>query len=390
MTQTKSTVSLITPPQQVKQGSTIKVFYFITELSIGGAQIALYNLVSCLDRDRYEQTVICLYNGDKFVGQQIGSLGIPIIDLGMRNKLRVDAFWRLYLLLRQTHPDILYTWMFHSNIPGRIIGRLAGVQHIISSEHTMGQEGRGRRWLNRLTSPFADRIICVSQAIADYARQVIGLPGEKLVVIPNGIDLDKFTNLPSKNQARLRFHLPEGQVIIGAIGRPRPVKGYAILLQAFIQIANERPQTHLVFVGDGPDKKALAAKAAEAGLIECVTFLGDQADIPGLLPAFDILAMPSVNEGLGIVALEAMAAGLPVMGTRVGGIPEVVVEGETGLLVPPSDAPALTEALLGLIDDSGLRRRFGEAGRRYVCDHFSEQNVRLKTENLYTELLRDD
>jgi sugar transferase (PEP-CTERM/EpsH1 system associated) len=387
MTLKKEPVNFLTPAPQANQRSTIKIFHFITELSIGGAQVALYNLVSCLDRERYEQAVICLYNGNKRIGQQIIALGIPVYDLEMRNKFRLDAFWRLYQLLGQSQPDILYTWMFHANIPGRIIGRLVGIHHIISSEHTMGQEGRGRRWLNRLTSPLADRIICVSHAIATYATQVIGIPADKLVVIPNGIDLEKYTNLPSQNQARTRFGLPQKEFIIGAIGRLHPVKGYSTLLQAFIQIARERLQTHLLFVGEGPDRQKLAAQAARAGLSERVTFLENQVDIPGLLPGLDVLAMPSLHEGLGIVAIEAMAAGLPVVGTRVGGIPEVVIDGESGLLTPPSDAQALAEALLRLINDPDLRKRLGLAGRAHVYAHFSQQTVLLKTENLFSELL---
>ncbi len=361
--------------------------YFITELSVGGAQVALYNLLACLQGDTHQAVVACLYNGDKLIGQRISALGVPVYDLGMPNKLRLDAFWRLFNLLRQTRPDILYTWMFHANIPGRLVGRLAGVPHIISSEHTMGQEGGGRRWLNRLTAPLADRIVCVSQGIVDYAVEVIGLPKEKLALIPNGIDLEKYAALPSQAEARLRQHLPEEQIIVGAIGRPRPVKGYGILRQAFQQIAERRPNTHLVFVGDGPDKETLAAQAARSGLAQRVTWMGDQTDIPGLLPAFDILAVPSIYEGLGIVALEAMAAGLPVVGSRVGGIPEVVIEGETGLLVPAGDVSALAAALTRLVNDPDLRRRLGEAGSARVCERYSQQSVREKTLTMYSELL---
>lgn len=369
------------------QRPPVRVIYFITELSVGGAQVALYNLVSGLDQKKYAQSVVCLYNGDKLIGQKIASLGIPVIDLGMRHKLRLDAFWRLYRLLRKNQPDILYTWMFHANIPGRVIGRLGGVRTIVSSEHTMGQEGLTRRWLDRMTSRFADRIICVSQGIANFGSKVIGFPPEKLVVIPNGIDLEIYTSLPSQAQARARYNLPEKDILIGAVGRPRPVKGYAVLLKAFFQISEVHPQAHLVFVGEGPDKMQLAKQAAQAGLAESVTFLGDQENIPGLLPALDILAMPSLHEGLGIVALEAMAAGLPVVGTRVGGIPEAVIDGVTGYLVPPSDASALSEALLRLIEDQILRQQLGEAGRKYVYEHFSEGDVRKKTEDLFAELL---
>ena len=252
----------------------------------------------------------------------------------------------------------------------------------------MGQEGLLRRWLDRLTAPLADRVICVSQEVAQFASGVIGLPASKLIVIPNSIDPARFESLPTQTQARHHYNLPEQALIIGAIGRPRPVKGYSILLQSFGMIVSSNPIARLFFVGDGPDKKDLMDQAALSNLSEHVIFLSDQEDIPGLLPALDILAIPSLYEGMPNVALEAMAAGLPVVGTRVGGTPEVIIDGETGLLVPASDAWALAGALLRLIENPELRQRFGQAGRKRVCEHFSQQSLRVRTENLYNELLR--
>lgn len=192
-------------------GSThrIKVFQFITELSAGGAQTALYNLLACLDQEKYDIKVACLYNGDGLSARRIATLGIPVADLGMTRKFRLDAFWRLFWLLKQDQPDILQTWMFHANIPGRLVGRAAGVRHIISSERTMGQEGLLRRWLDRLTAPLADRVICVSQEVAQFASGVIGLPASKLIVIPNSIDPARFESLPTQTQARHHYNLPE-------------------------------------------------------------------------------------------------------------------------------------------------------------------------------------
>jgi glycosyltransferase involved in cell wall biosynthesis len=363
--------------------------HFITELSAGGAQTALFNLLAGFDSETYDFKVVCLYNGNGLAARRIAGLGIPVIDLGMANKLRLDSYWRLLRLMQQDPPQILHTWMFHANIPGRIIGRIARVRRIVSSERTMGQEGRLRRWLDRLTASFADRIICVSQEVARFAEQVIGLPGGKLVVIPNGIDPRRFENLPARNQARLLHGLPEEALIIGAIGRPRPVKGYTFLLQAFERLAQEHPASLLLFVGDGPDKMSLMRQAAGYNLNDRVYFLPDQEDIPALLPALDILAVPSLFEGMPNVALEAMAAGLPVAATRVGGVPEVVLDGETGLLVPPADAPTLAGALARLAQEPELRRRLGAAGKARACEQFSIQNVCIKTRALYSELLRD-
>ena len=146
---------------------SIPILHFITELSIGGAQMALLRLLERLDRQRFDIQVACLYNGDGVVAEQIKKMGIPVTDLGMSSKLRLDALGRFYGLLRCFRPAILHTWMFHANIPGRILGRAAGVPVIISSERTMGQEGALRRLSNRWTAGLADRIVCVSQNVAD-------------------------------------------------------------------------------------------------------------------------------------------------------------------------------------------------------------------------------
>jgi glycosyltransferase involved in cell wall biosynthesis len=366
----------------------IKVLHFITELSAGGAQTALVNLLVCLDRERFDLKVTCLYNGDGMAARRIAALGIPIVDLGMSGKFRLDAFWRLYRLLSRERPHILHTWMFHANLPGRLLGRAAGIHCIVSSERTMGQEGPLRRWLDLITASFTDRIICVSHEVARFAANVIGLPVGKLTVIPNGIDPARYASLPTQKLARLQYSLPEQAFIVGAIGRPRPVKGYPFLIEAFAEIAASHPNSCLMFVGDGPEKNRLMELAARFNLNRQVIFLPDQEDIPGLLPALDVLAIPSLYEGMPNVALEAMAAGLPVVASQVGGTCEVVVDGETGLLVPASDVKMLTAALLRLIDDPALRTRLGEAGRRRVCEHFSQESVCQKMEILYTDLLR--
>jgi sugar transferase (PEP-CTERM/EpsH1 system associated) len=364
------------------------IIHLITELDRGGAQTALYRLLAHTDRQRYAPRVICLYNGDKVVAQQIRQLGIPVTDLGMTAQWRLDALWRFYRILRQERPSILHTWMFHANIPGRILGRLAGVPAIISSERTMGQEGRFRRWLNRLTGNLPDNIICVSQQVADFAANEIGLPSAKLTVIRNGIDIAQFANLPDQQTARAEFGLPSQGRIIAAVGRPRPVKGFAYLLDAFAQIAAAYPDLYLVFVGDGPDKRPLQTAAQQLPIANRVLFLGDQQEIPRLLAGVDMLVLPSLWEGLPNVVLEAMAAGLPVVGTAVGGTPELVIHNETGLLVPPRDPAALAAAIRQLLDHPEQAAQMGRNGRQRAAKQFTIEGMVERTETLYEKILQ--
>jgi sugar transferase (PEP-CTERM/EpsH1 system associated) len=365
--------------------SSQRILHLITELDIGGAQKALARLLSHLDRKRFSPHVACFYNGQEMVAQEIRKLGIPVTNLGMITKWRWDAFWRLYFLLRRERPTILHTWMFHANIPGRVLGRLANVPIVISSERTMGQESPWRYRLNRVTHPLADRITCVSQQVEDFVVGQIGIPRDKTVVIPNGIDVKHFKNLYKDNKMRSTYHLPRDVPVIGTVTRLNRVKRLDVLLQA-IELLQE---THGVIVGEGPEHEYLKAQATRLGLSERISFTGHQRDVRPWLAAFDIFVLSSDWEGMSNALLEAMAAGLPVVATAVGGTPEVVVEGETGFLVPPRDPEALAEAILRLLRDPDLRRRMGEAGRKRVAEHFSVEQMVQKTEALYEHLVAE-
>jgi glycosyltransferase involved in cell wall biosynthesis len=365
----------------------VKVLHLITELSIGGAQSSLLRLIEHFDNPRFEFSVACFYNADGSVAAQIRKIGVPVFDLGMKNKAQFSALANLYHLLKRERPFILHTWMFHANLPGRLFGRLTQTPVIISSERTMGQEGHFRRRLNRLTVPLTDCVICVSQSVADFASQRIGLPVERLVVIPNGIDPNQFENLPAKEHLRRYFNLPEKAFVIGAIGRPRPVKGYQFLLQALGALAPKFPDVLLLFVGNGPDRERLINQSQRMGLETSAIFWSDSTNIPRLLPSLNILAIPSLYEGMPNVALEAMAAGLPVVATAVGGIPEVVLEGKTGFLVPPRDPEALARAIERIMQNPAQGIRMGQAGRQRVKEQFTIQETVRKVEQLYNTLL---
>jgi glycosyltransferase involved in cell wall biosynthesis len=366
---------------------TVKVMHLITELSTGGAQVALRRLLTNCDRQRFDMQVACLYNGDGAVGQQIRQASIPVHDLKMRAKTDIKAFSRLFHLLRREKPHILHTWMFHANFSGRISGRIARVPIIISAERTMGQEKWMRRRLDKATAYLADRVVCVSQATAIYAAQVIGIPESKLAVIPNGVDLADFDHLPDVDLARAAWNLPAQGVIIGAVGRLHAVKGFTYLLEAFARLAPDFPQATLLLVGDGPDRSILEQLAARYRLSQRVTFMGEQTDVPSFLAALDVLALPSLHEGMPNVVLEAMAAGLPVVASHTGGVPEVVVHGETGWLVAAADQGALCKAIFNLLNDPSRAQAMGKAGRQRVERLFNLADTISITEILYEQLM---
>ncbi|MEM7129624.1 MAG: glycosyltransferase [Chloroflexota bacterium] len=410
-------------------GKRVRVVHFITELSNGGAQNALLRLLTNLDRARFEATVVCLYNGNEAVGEGIRGIGIEVIDLGMGNqKWRFGAFPRLYGLLRTIRPTILHTWLFHANLPGRVLGRLAGIPIVICSERTMAMEGEWRYRLNRLTIGMVDCTIAVSHNVRDFCVDHIKMPAQKVTVIPNGVivpnslsyplqdDLEKddlgqegsdWTNV-QKETARVKlglcqsasvennYHIAgnslkreldsavEDGYVIGAVSRLYPVKGVNYLVEALVHV----DKAELVVIGDGTDENILKQLAEELGVASRIHWLGNRNDVPELLMGFDLFVQPSLHEGMPNTVLEAMAAGLPVVATAVGGTPEVVVDGETGLLVEPANPKALSAGINRLIADPILRNRFGQAGYKRVKESFSVENMVNATTQLYTKLLR--
>ncbi len=362
----------------------IRVLYLITELNVGGCERALGRLLAGLDRERFEPVVTCLYGGSASpVAASIRGLGLPVFDLGMTHKWRLDALLRLYYLLRNERPKILHTLLFHANIVGRILGRLAGVPVVISGERTMGMESRWRYLTNRLTLSLVDRVVCVSEQVAAFCRQRIDLALEKTVVIPNGVDFPTMDSLMDQPTARRQVGLPSDGVWIGTVARLDPVKRLDLLLEALSILEH----VQALVVGYGAENERLSRMAEELGLQNRVRFVGYQRDVWPWLAACDVYAVSSDWEGMPNAVLEAMGVGLPVVATAAGGTPDVVVDGETGLLVPQDDPAALAAALDRLINDPELRRTMGAAGQKRARTRFSAQQMVERTQALYAELL---
>ena len=367
---------------------SIKILHLITELDTGGAQKALARLLAHLDRERFAPHVACLYNGDKPVAQEIRTLDIPVTNLGMTAHWRLDALWRFYRLLRQERPMILHAWMFHANMLARVIGQFTRVPIIITSRRNVEIGGASREQLKHYTRSLDHANIAVCELARQAEIERTGVAPNKVITIYNGIETAPF-EAASTTVIRAQLNLPSTAPIVGTVGRLHPQKGLPYLLTAFREINAIYPNAHLLVVGAGELRAVLESQAQQLGISHRVIFTGNRQDIPDLLACVDIFVLPSLWEGLPNVVLEAMAAGLPVVATAVGGTPEVVVNDVTGLLIPPRDPQALADAIHRLLRDPELRQRMGQAGRARVAEHFSVEQMVRKTETLYEHLLAE-
>lgn len=339
-------------------------------------------LVTRLNRERWTPTVYCL-SGPGGLVSDLEAAGVPCVCLGARSSMDVGIVWRLARELRRTRPQLLQTFLFHANFVGRLAARLARVPRVVSGIRVAERRTRTHLRLDRLTQGLVDRNVCVSTAVAEFAKREAGLKPEKTVVIPNGVDVEQFADAVPADLSV--FGIRPGAPVMIAVGRLDPQKGVDDLIAAF---ALRQPAGwHLLLVGEGPLRQELSAQIRRAGLSPNVHLVGWRNDVSQLLRAADCLVHAALWEGMPNVVLEAMAAGLPVIATRVEGVEELVIPGETGLIVPPKAPADLSQAIAQVAADPELRRRFGAAGQRRARDHFSwDATVAAYTE-LYSTLL---
>ena len=295
----------------------------------------------------------------------------------------------------RAHPvDLLHTQCTgYEESP--VAARLAGVRRVLGTFHVNStldlhgvRSGPSYRVLEQVSNRCLDAAVAVSHATRRDWIDRTHVPAGRVAVVHNGIDPDHFRRRQSRAEARRRFGIPADALVVGGLGRLDEVKGFPDLLHAAARLRPEFPGLVVVIAGDGPLRAALQAEADRLGLGGSVRLLGFQADVQAVLDTLDVFALPSLCEALPYALLEAMATELPAVGSTVGGVPEVIAPGATGLLVPPRDPAALAAALRTLLADADLRSRMGRAGRTRVVEKFHERDMVRQTIDVYRKVAR--
>ena len=356
-----------------------RVFYLITELDVGGAEKTLYELATRLNRKRYEPIVACL-TGRGPVGDWLRKAEIDVIHIDMRSWYDIPAWLRLRKALREFRPHIVHSFLFHANLAGRLATMGLGIERTISAVR-VEEPRRAHLWGERLTRGLADTITCVSESARQYTHERAHVPLSKLVVIPNGLDPDRYfmplVRPPSK------WELPEDGPMVGVIGRLSEQKRPLLMLQAAQKVIGHLPDTVFAFAGDGELSERCRAEAQKLGIAKQIRWLGWIEDTRPLLARMDLLALSSAWEGMPNVVLEAMACAKPVIATAVGGCRDLISDGETGHLVPPEDATFLAEKIVALLTDKEKAERLGHAARERIKAYYLVGNMVSANESLY-------
>jgi len=356
----------------------------IDSLDVGGAERHVVGLGSALVRRGYRVSLACAAGGA--LQEAAAAAGITVCVVGRHAvKRRFDSGYALGLagVLRRQPVDLVHAHLYAS-ATAAAAAVTATRMPLLVTEHSQAEWRSPRaRWGSRRAYARAGRIIAVSDAIAQRLHAEDRVRNDKIVVVPNALVPPCEAGLSRQDELALAAG-PR----IGVVARLQPEKGVACFLDAASLIRQQAPGARFLIVGDGPDRAALQDRAARLGLDSAVTFLGFRLDAPSLIGKLDLLIIPSFSEGTPLVALEAMAAGVPVVASAVGGIPDQVRHGQEGLLVPAGDAGALAAAVLLLLANPGLRQRFSAAGRARVGSLYSLAAMTAATEAVYRVMMR--
>lgn len=374
----------------MKPSGTLGIVHVIDSLEYGGLERVVADLAIAQTKHGHAVTIFSLCDTDGF-RPILEQAGIPVV-IGDKQGA---ADPKLIRLLRSTlldgRVDVVHTHNFVPSYYAAAATRFSRRQPVlVNTCHNMGGRlgNRRLRWLYQWSLAHSRRIAMVGSKVRDQLLSRNLVPAARSSVVMNGIPVDHFQRSPAvRAEIRQELGIAPQALVVGTVGRLVELKNQRLLLDAVAQLAPSHPDLVVVLAGDGPLRNELEAFAAQRGIADRVVFTGARKDVPRLLNAFDVFALPSRTEGLSIALLEACAAGLPLLATRVGGNDEIVQANQTGLLVPSDDVAELRTALSRLLQVPAERQRMGENARRWVVEHGSIEVMRENYDALYAGAL---
>ena len=372
---------------------TIKIVFVITSTGVGGAEKMLYHTSILLDPARY-CTSICSLKEKGEIARDMEEAGVEVHCLTMADGdqfggwfASLTALFRLTRYLLQMRPTIVHSFLFRANILSRIAAFFARVPLVISSVRVMGGEKKYYLTVEKITSFLVDHYITVSESVKDHLIRKANLPPEKITTVYNGVTLNGITS-GKGGSVPMPFGLEPHDCVALSVGRLHRQKGYDYLIRAIGTVRREVPTVKVLIAGEGEEENNLKNLVKSLDLTKQIIFTGLCLDVDKIFPFAGLFVLPSLWEGMPNAVLEAMAEAKPVVATRVGGVPELVEDGKTGILVPPGDTEALARALVDLFQDTRKAQSLGDAGRERVQRHVSMTAMVAKTDYLYQELLK--
>lgn len=370
------------------------ILHVVHHLVIGGMENGLVNLINRMPKNVFRHAILCVEDYSDF-RQRLVRSDVEVFPM-YRSRIGISKLrLQIFRLCRLIKPTVLHSRNM-SGLDALLPAKIAGVRHCIHGEHGWDMNDlRGNNWkpilIRRLHSPLIDRYITVSKHLRNYLINKIGVGSERITQIYNGVDTDRFVPSAEKPRGVLPLgFLNDDSVVIGTIGRLQPIKNQEMLLRAFAVLAHGNfefsKRLRLIIAGNGPQLTALHQLAGSLGITPLMWMPGAVSNVHEILQSMDIFVLPSLAEGISNTVLEAMATGLPVIATRVGGNIELVRESETGFLFEPNDIQVLTQLLINYISNTSLRKRHADQARGMAVNYFSLSNMVVNYQKVYEKI----
>lgn len=372
------------------------VMHLIYSLGTGGLENGLVNIINRMPAECYRHVIVCLTEAHDFK-TRITVPGVDVIELHKRPGHDLRIYRRLWRVIRSLRPDLIHSRNLNA-LEMQWVSFLASRAKRVHGEHgrdVSDLHGQNRKYnlLKKATSTIINRYVAVSQDLAQWLQVTIGVAPEKISQIYNGVDQNGFSPKQVDDSVVLPEYLKQdGMLVVGTVGRLAAVKDQLILVEAFRKLVERNPEyrttLRLVIVGDGPLRPKIESYIADAGLADVSWLPGDRTDIPELLRSMDIFVLPSLGEGISNTILEAMASGLPIVATDVGGNPELVEPNINGILIPVGDSDKLADSIEALVQDPEKRQSFGAASSRKVSEKHNWERTVESYMQVYDQLLQ--